>query len=549
MGNILKSPLSRKLALTVVVISTMIAVVTTSVQLWIEYQLSLSSVHHVFKQVEASNLSTLTSSVWRFDEELIVVQLDGITNLPEIEWAEFSSNDGSIYAAGERLSTYTLEAEMRVIHDSGDGLHDLGTLTITSSLDDLYWALASKFLFIIAMNFFKTFLVLLCILYVFYRLVGRHLHHLGTYLSGMNLKEPIGDFKLDRPVQRSAPDEFDQLIKSINTMHSNLQASFNEVTQYRDRLEQMVEERTAELGLAKGRAEAALTNLQELQEKLVEAEKMSSLGMLVAGVAHEVNTPAGVCLTAVTSLEEVRRGTQKRFAGGQLSKADLTKLFEQLELFDDLIQKNLRRIIRLVEDFKQTATNNVQAERHAFSLQGLVDDVVSPLFSKLHDDSKDITVDIADDLVIESMPGVLSQILTNLLNNSLAHAFTQGEPGRVAISADVDHDRLRLTVVDDGAGMDEATRARIFDPFFTTKRGKGGMGLGMHIVYNLVVQKLKGEIQCRSIPGVGTTFELLLPLKEPDSARLGHPSGREQRTSDPVIWSLTFASGLEPVGF
>jgi CheY-like chemotaxis protein len=125
-----------------------------------------------------------------------------------IERAEFRMKDGSVYAAGERRSRYTLEAGMRVIHDSGDGLHDLGSLTITSSLDDLYWAIASKFLFIIAMNFFKT----LCILYVFYQLVGRHLHHLGIYLSGMNLDGSIDKFLLDRPAQRRTSDEFDQLV-------------------------------------------------------------------------------------------------------------------------------------------------------------------------------------------------------------------------------------------------------------------------------------------------------------------------------------------------
>jgi signal transduction histidine kinase len=332
----------------------------------------------------------------------------------------------------------------------------------------------------------------------------------------MNLDGPIDKFLLDRPAQRRTSDEFDQLVESINTMHSNLQSSFHEVTRYRDRLEEMVEERTAELGTAKARAEAALDSLHEVQDKLVEAEKMASLGMLVAGVAHEVNTPAGVCLTAVTTLDGVRRSTYERYSSGQLSKADLTKLFEQIELTDDLVQKNLRRIVRLVEDFKQTATNNVQDEHHAFPLRSLVDDVISTLDPKLCDDSKEISVDIADDLVIESIPGVLSQVLTNLLNNSLIHAFAPGKPGRIEISADVDQDHLRLMVVDHGAGMDEATQAKIFDPFFTTKRGKGGTGLGMHIVYNLVAQKLKGDIQCESSPGAGTTFRLVLPLKEPD---------------------------------
>lgn len=266
-----------------------------------------------------------------------------------------------------------------------------------------------------------------------------------------------------------------------------------------------------------------LSELHDAQDKLVESEKMAALGNLVAGVAHEVNTPLGVALTATSMLNDRRELLQQAVADERLTREQLDKFFLQAQESLSLTEKNLSRVARLISNFKQVAVDQMVTEQRTIDLGGYVEEIMSALSIELKRAQMTYTVDVDRQISMDTIPGAMAQIFTNLVTNSIRHGyhhregdqFHDGQPrGTISVRASLaDGDQVRVTFCDDGEGMDAATLDQIFDPFFTTKRNQGGTGLGMPIVYNLVRQQLKGDISVRSTPGEGTCFELLLPRR------------------------------------
>lgn len=267
-----------------------------------------------------------------------------------------------------------------------------------------------------------------------------------------------------------------------------------------------------------------LNELHEAQDKLVESEKMAALGNLVAGVAHEVNTPLGVALTATSMLDDRREILHQAVREGKLTREQLERFLEQSHESLSLTEKNLSRVARLISNFKQVAVDQMVTERRSINLASYVDEIMSALSIELKRAQIDYKLSIDTDIEMDTIPGAMAQILTNLVTNSIRHGYPppgKGEKlipgesrGTISIQAQrADGDYVRMTFCDDGIGMDEITVQRIFEPFFTTKRNEGGTGLGMPIVYNLVRQQLKGDISVRSSAGNGSCFELLLPRR------------------------------------
>ena len=281
-------------------------------------------------------------------------------------------------------------------------------------------------------------------------------------------------------------------------------------------LEKEVAERTAdlrrtadELKIAKEEAEGALGEVQRAQKQLVEAEKMAALGSLVAGVAHEINTPVGTALTASTLLDQRTREFGELIAAGQIRKTDLTRYMNLARETAGLVLSNINRAAELIQSFKQVAVDQTSAERRVFNLGSYLEEIVTSLSPNLR--KVEATVDVICDpsIEIDSYPGALAQVMTNLVMNALNHAFDNKRGGLITIRAErLGNDRIRIFFQDNGKGMPLELLACIFDPFFTTKRGAGGTGLGMHIVYNLVTQQLGGSIVAHSVVGEGTTFTL-----------------------------------------
>ncbi|MBN9668954.1 ATP-binding protein [Roseibium aggregatum] len=252
---------------------------------------------------------------------------------------------------------------------------------------------------------------------------------------------------------------------------------------------------------------------QKLAEKeLVQTEKLASLGSLVAGLAHEVNTPIGVGLTAATFLEEKIEEVSRQVTEERLTRSGLDDFLKQSNQSSRIIVSNLHRASDLVRSFKQVAVDQSSDERRTFKLVDYIEEIVLSLQPQTRKTPHAISVTGDRDIVMASFPGALSQIITNLVMNSLTHAFNDGETGEIRITARHSGPNAHIHYSDNGKGVTPEVLNRIFDPFFTTMRGSGGSGLGMHIVYNLATRKLGGTVVCDSAPGHGISVHLTVPL-------------------------------------
>ncbi len=257
-----------------------------------------------------------------------------------------------------------------------------------------------------------------------------------------------------------------------------------------------------------------LETLQHTQNELVQSEKMASLGGLVAGIAHEINTPIGVGVTAASHLHERALGLAKSFEEGSLNRRDFKSFLSSAIESTQIILSNLSRGSDLIKSFKQVAVDQSSEAKREFYLLDYIEEVLRSLQPQLRRYQHIISVEGERTLFIESYPGPIAQIITNLVMNSVLHAFDPEEQGQITISAQADADMVCLTYSDNGKGMDEETVSKVFDPFFTTQRGTGGSGLGMHILFNQVTQTLGGSVKCSSKPGEGATFVFLFPVRK-----------------------------------
>jgi len=328
--------------------------------------------------------------------------------------------------------------------------------------------------------------------------------------------------------------------------------------QYDNLLNLQVSERTLQLRKEKQELSDAMELLRQTQQQLVESEKLASLGGLVAGVAHEINTPLGISVTATSHLDELIVRIRDKYASGSMKRSDLEHFLEDSDQTVKILFANVKRATELVQGFKMLAIDQVTEDQRKFRVKSYIDEVLLSLYPRIKSARVDVEVSCEEDLEIFSYPGALSQILSNLVVNALAHAFERGKKGNLYIdvrcasagkesisrfskkhvktNAEAARDDfVTVRFRDDGRGMAEAELGKIFEPFFTTKRGQGGSGLGLHIVYNLVTQTLRGRIRCLSQPGKGTEFIIDIPVNcggWDETKRTGIPKGLQEKRED-----------------
>lgn len=268
-----------------------------------------------------------------------------------------------------------------------------------------------------------------------------------------------------------------------------------------------------ELRRAKEEAERALADLRGAQANLILAEKMASLGSLVAGMSHEISTPLGIGVSAASHLSEEVEQLTNSFRDGQLKRTDLEDFLETATEATRIMQGNLTRAARLIQAFKQVSVDQTTDEVRDFGLGEYLQEIMLSLAPAMRRTTHRVEIDCAPHLIIRNRPGALGQIVTNLLMNALQHAYEgRAEPGIIHIAVSVPREgRIVMEFRDNGKGIAAEDLPRVFDPFFTTKRGTGGTGLGLHIVYNLVSQVLGGTIAVSSRPGEGTRFTISFP--------------------------------------
>lgn len=271
----------------------------------------------------------------------------------------------------------------------------------------------------------------------------------------------------------------------------------------------------AYVGVAMDNAEAYL-RLKETQAQLAAQEKMASLGSLVAGVAHELNTPIGNSLLMASTLQERTGAVAQRFAQATLKRSDLEEYMAASREASELIVRSLHGAAELVSSFRQVSVDQASAQRRRYDLAQACHEIAATLMNTVRLAEHRLVLDVPAGIAMDGFPGALGQVLINFVNNAMLHAF-DGPGGSMTIGAALQDGRVTVTFRDDGRGIEAANVGRIFDPFFTTRMGQGGTGLGLNIVYNIVTTLLGGTIRVDSTPGAGTVFVLDLPLRAPDA--------------------------------
>ena len=267
-------------------------------------------------------------------------------------------------------------------------------------------------------------------------------------------------------------------------------------------------------------------NIEELKitrDDLIQNEKMASLGRMVAGFAHELNTPVGIALGSISHNESTLDDIDVLLKTEEVSEQELRERLGALRHGGDLALSNLKRAASLVQRFKRSSIDQTSERTRVFFVRELIDDVVFSLHSQLKKAPTRVTTKCPEELAIDGSPGLLDQVLSNLLLNSLQHGFAKGtRPGKISISADSETPgHLHIVYSDNGAGMSSEAAQRIFEPFFTTARNQGGSGLGMFICYNIINEQLRGTITCESKPGEGVHFDISYPCVFVDSTQQG----------------------------
>lgn len=309
---------------------------------------------------------------------------------------------------------------------------------------------------------------------------------------------------------RDIPPYWQPWFAEVDQVFAANRALLRAVEQARDNLTHLVDVRTGELSNKNRQLERAFADLQRMQETLVEREKLASLGQLVAGLAHELNTPVGVALGASTHLNALVTRLIAGIKDGAVLRSGLDQFVAESQRAVALVETNLAHAARLVRSFKRVSADQASGERRSIDLSAYLSEVMTSLSGLLH---RQHTVRMlkSPPIELDTCPGVLTQVITNLVENAVVHAFPEGRSGTISLAALDLGNRVQIVCKDDGIGMEDAVRERVFEPFFTTRRGQGGTGLGLSIVYTLVTGTLGGEISCDSAPGVGTTFTIDLP--------------------------------------
>jgi two-component system NtrC family sensor kinase len=508
LSRLRKHPLPRYLAVVVFLSIALPAVVGGGFVIWQNYQRTLEqdsvrAANHYMDLLQAG----MSVPLWNVSPELGRPLLDSILVNSAVVAVRVITESGAPFLSYERLDKNAALAADHITRrrDVRYGGDVIGQVELAYSLSAAQARAASETRLLAIIIFAQLIVSLLTLSWVLHRKVLSPLQKLGAAAAGI----AKGDLKTTIPTL--AQDEFGELSQQLDIMRSELDIHFSQ-------LEQRVDKRTMELRTVNATLRDTLDRLQQTQHYLVQSEKLAALGSLVAGVAHELNTPIGNGLTVATSMCDSCDTLKKGLAEG-LTRTALERFVRDMDEGAQLVCRNLEKASELVSGFKQVAMDRTSAQRRQFSLTAILQETrltVSPAFKRT---PFVVDIDVAEDVTLDSYPGPLGQVITNLLNNALVHAFDGRSAGTVVMRAQKKHDTVELVVEDDGVGIAEEHRNRIFDPFFTTRLGAGGSGLGMHIVHNIVTGILGGKIGLWSQVGKGTQFILTLPLSAPREAK------------------------------
>jgi signal transduction histidine kinase len=623
------SQLGKRIFLVLIIISGVITVLKTLLQLSWQYDKEFSEIDQRYHEIKEIHGPLISTTLWEFDVAHLQRELDSLVLLPKVDYLCIKS-DVFTFEAGEKLTTNYTEKQFTLTFLSSDGSHsvDIGQMIMQTNNETIYQSLAWQAAYYLVVNSVKTIIVVSLMLLVFNHAVNRRTFEIGHYLRHYNPIEPpkqltfkktswlarrddelgqladevnklvygfdylyrkvheekkkLSDFAhissdwlwevneigelvyCSESMQFSLDIEMDQRSKLITlkplsscyqlreylrhqndfshceetivvnciTLHlmfkakaqfkedkfigfrgtainiTDLKLTQIELEDLNDNLEHLIAERTFDL-------KQSLDKLERAQKQLIEQEKLAALGGLVAGVAHEVNTPLGIAVTATSVIKEVIHEANDAFQNQTLTTEQFQSLMERLMTSSTMLEHNISRAAQLVKDFKQTAVDQVSESRSEFNVY----QVLCSLMTSLQPETRKISVvpQICGDqsVTMNSLPGILTQVISNLVLNSVNHAFDNQELPQISISYEEDGDDIIFDYQDNGGGVDPSLHQKVFEPFYTSKRGRGGSGLGLNLVFNLINKKLSGELKFESQLGEGVRFIIRVPKNLP----------------------------------
>jgi|TARA_B110000008_G_scaffold36870_2_gene33439 C4-dicarboxylate-specific signal transduction histidine kinase len=510
-------PIAWRIAISIVIASIMINAISSSALIYINYKEEEKQFVNRVAEIQTSHMTSLANALWHFDNIQIKVQGEGIQNLYFIGYVRISSDNNTLYESGEVSSNPQEDHFMMPVEQAGRVIGELEVgFARDSILKDIIYT-AQK---MILMQLAAGLLLALILLWRVHRIITRHLIDLHKQLSRKKESSDHQFLTLDRANYHdelsAVVSSFNQLTEEINDELSKKEAAQKALAETNNQLEQRVEERTQNLQEAIDKLNNTLENLRNTQSQLIESEKLSSLGGMVAGVAHEINTPIGLCITTHSFIKDLFDDMKKRFDSGSISKNNFTEFMSNMEESVDILSKNLERAAKLVKSFKHVSEDQAGEALRKYNLNEYLYEIHSTLHPKLKTTRHKVTIICPKSIELEGYPGALSQVITNLVMNSLLHGFENIEQGSITIEAEQEDDHVVIVYSDNGSGLSLESQTKIFEPFYTTKRGYGGTGLGMHLVYNLVCQTMQGTIQLKPV-SQGCAFIMTIPYKIKDT--------------------------------
>lgn len=548
----------------------LLTLIVTAIQIGAEYFDTKRVLIAELQNQQSTFNGSLTRSLWEFNSNQIDTIADGLISIPAIAGVLIRDDAGNILVQlGETTEMSDLpddnsEGALLPERNGIFGYYDslifefsghstkVGDVSLFSTRDIAIDRIKVSLGFIIGNAIIKSIFLIVLFTIAFNRMLNRPLSDLTQQIKGFrldnlersrirlddqhnnelvlveqaynqlldNIEEYQSDLDRTQKKLKAANRQLDEQnaileqevarkTSSLSQVMLDLEQRKNELEMRQEKLEREVGQRRAienTLRQSNQRLESSLNNLRETQQQLIESEKMASLGGLVAGITHDVNTPIGISVTASSYLREKLDTLDQSLLNKELTQTQLKKFIEEGRESLNLLDSNLHRASDLISSFKQVAVDQASDAIRDINLKSYIEDLVQSLQPHLKKTNHQVRLECADDIFIRCPAGALSQIFTNLILNSLRHAFDGISEGLMIISIRLDGETLKVHYSDNGNGLSEAQLKRLFDPFFTTKRDQGGSGLGTHIVRNLVTQTLSGEISAESEPGKGLNY-------------------------------------------
>jgi signal transduction histidine kinase len=481
-------------------------------------------VHAPLLQYASMLQQTMAIPVWHVDKEAAQTFVNSVMLNPDVVRIVVEDASLGLFVKAERADLPgALMREARSIQ--WDGV-PIGRVTIEMSsplVEQEFLKNMVKGGAAICLQLLISFVLLLML---FQRRMMRPLHQLQLDV------DRLGQGKLEHAVQVVRPDELGKLAQGIDSMRARLGELMKLQADHSATLEQRVTDRTLALHTTNQELRTTLETLKNAQMEIQRSDRLAALGSLVAGVAHELNTPIGNCVTVASTLQAFSADFRRDLAHG-ITRSTLNKYVDNNAQASDMLLRNLQNAAELIGSFKRVAVDRTSAQRRKFTLDEVAKETVLTMGAVIRRSAHEVKIEVDPDIEMDAYPGPLGQIISNLINNALLHGFAErnpaeaedqaqaANPGLILISARILPNsmpaKVELIVKDNGVGISVANLGRIFDPFFTTKLGQGGSGLGLNIVYNLINDVFGGSIRVESSLGQGASFIMHLPLIAPSA--------------------------------